>query len=348
MSDGVIVVNSEGFIEDCNSAVSHIFNLEKKSIILKSFTRVFSNFENLSTAIKNEEVNSINIKIPQKEGEKYYQARISPLFDRENNFSGHLVQVQDITLMKLAEKKLTETNRHLLAEIEKRGKLIDDLEAFSYTVAHDLKNSLGSIFSSTEILEENIREGDKQMLNEMTGLMKNSAAKAMHITEELLILATIGHQEIERKPLDMQAIFTEANNQLQQLTKQYNARIKSPETWPQAIGHAPWIEAVWTNYLSNAIKYGGSPPIIEVGSDPPKNNQVKFWIKDNGKGLTRAEQNKLFREYVRLDPEKAEGYGLGLSIAKRIIEKLEGTVGVESSGILGEGSLFYFQLPQNI
>ena len=130
------------------------------------------------------------------------------------------------------------------------------------------------------------------------------------------------------------------------MIKDSGARIKSPQNWPHSIGHAPWVEEVWANYLSNAIKYGGTPPVIEVGADFDGNNRTKYWIKDNGKGLSSVEQKKLFRKYARLDPEKAEGYGLGLSIVKRITEKLGGTVGIVSSGIPGEGSLFYFTLPQ--
>ncbi len=346
MEDGVLVVNAEGFIEDCNSSVFQIFHLEQKSVIRESFKKLFSEFRDFSSSLGKKGINTLHIAVPQEKGYKYYQTRISPVFDRKNRFSGHFIQIHDITDMKMAEKQLKKTNQHMQAEIEKRGKLIDDLEAFSHTVAHDLKNSLGSIFSSTGILEENIEGGDPEMLKELAGLMKNSASKAMHITRELLILSTVSHQEIEKKPLDMEAIFSEAISQLRQIIKDFGARIKSPETWPYSIGHAPWVEEVWANYLSNAIKYGGTPPVIEVGADLDGNNRTKYWIKDNGKGLTPAEQKKLFRKYARLDPEKAEGYGLGLSIVKRITEKLGGTVGIESSGIPGEGSLFYFTLPQ--
>lgn len=110
------------------------------------------------------------------------------------------------------------------------------------------------------------------------------------------------------------------------------------------MGYAPWIEEIWTNYLGNAIKYGGKPPKIKVGFEII-NNCVKFWVKDNGDGLTKEEQPKLFSKYVRLAPKKAEGYGLVLSIVKSIADKLDQSVGVESSGVKGEGSLFYFSLP---
>jgi len=122
-------------------------------------------------------------------------------------------------------------------------------------------------------------------------------------------------------------------------------QISEPARWPAALGYANWVEEIWTNYLTNAIKYGGTPPELTVGAEPALNGMVRFWIKDNGNGILPENQHKLFKKYTRLSPEKAEGYGLGLSIVKRIVEKLDGTAGAESSGKPGEGALFWFELP---
>ena len=113
--------------------------------------------------------------------------------------------------------------------------------------------------------------------------------------------------------------------------------------WPIASGYAPWIEEVWVNYVSNAIKYGGRPPHIELGATRQANDTIRFWVRDNGGGLTLEEQSRLFTAFTRLHQARAKGHGLGLSIVKRIIEKLGGTVGVESE--IGAGSTFYFILP---
>lgn len=344
MEDGVLVVNAEGFIEDCNDAALRIFNLSQYLVIRKSFKEVFNKYKKFISGINYEKQQAVEIKIEKKDGIKYYQCIFSPVFNRKHNFSGHSILLHDITSMKKAEIKQRNLNRQLVAEIDKRGKLINDLESFSHAVAHDLKNSLGSISSSTEILQDSIKNNDTDSLNEITNLIKVSADKALHITEELLTLARISHEDIELKPINMQTVFQEALNQLKPQIQNSGTEIKSPESWPPSMGYGPWIEAIWINYLSNAIKYGGKPPIIEVGSEV-NDNCVKFWVKDNGDGLTKDEQPKLFSKYVRLAPEKADGYGLGLSIVKSIADKLEQSVGVESVGIKGEGSLFYFSLP---
>ena len=114
------------------------------------------------------------------------------------------------------------------------------------------------------------------------------------------------------------------------------------ETWPTAWGHPPWIEAVWSNYISNGLKYGGSPPHLQLGASQQTDGMVRFWIKDNGPGLSPVQQAKLFVPLNRLHKDRAKGHGLGLSIVRRIVQHLGGKVGVESQ--LGEGSVFYFEL----
>jgi two-component system sensor histidine kinase/response regulator len=119
--------------------------------------------------------------------------------------------------------------------------------------------------------------------------------------------------------------------------------VTGPETWPAALGYAAWVEEVWTNYISNAIKYGGTPPRIDLGATVQPDEMIRFWVKDNGRGLTPAEQERLFTEFARLQQVRAEGHGLGLSIVRRIVEKLGGTVGVEVTP--EQGCEFYFTLP---
>ena len=113
-----------------------------------------------------------------------------------------------------------------------------------------------------------------------------------------------------------------------------------------ALGYGPWIEEVWVNYLSNALKYGGmpsAPPRIELGAEPQPDGLVRFWMRDYGPGIPTESQAHLFTQFTRLDQVRAKGHGLGLSIVRRIVEKLGGQVGVISQ--VGQGSTFFFALP---
>jgi signal transduction histidine kinase len=147
------------------------------------------------------------------------------------------------------------------------------------------------------------------------------------------------------EPLDMTNIVTQVLQRLAHIIEEHEAEITLPKTWPVALGYGPWIEEVWANYISNAIKYGGQPPRIELGADSQKSGPIRFWIHDDGPGLTPEEQSRLFTPFTRLDQVRAKGYGLGLSIVQRIVSKLGGQVGVESK--LGQGSTFSFTLPKD-
>ncbi len=343
LNDGVIVTNAEGFIEDCNSVVYSIFNWQNKSIIHESFEEIFKSFNKITEGLS-EKLTSIQFEIKHENNKNYYQINISPIYN-DKKLSGHILLFHNITSIIKTDEELKNTNRKLLFEIDKREKLIEDLDAFAHTVAHDLRSSLSSIFSASEIMEEIIKVNDKNLLCELSNLINHSANKSIQITHELLLLATTDKTEVKLKPLDMTNVFGEAKYQLADLIKNSTTEITEPTVWPEAIGYAPWIEEVWSNYLSNAIKYGGTPPKIEVGAEILLNGNIMFYIKDNGKGLTSDEQKKLFNNFVRLNPNKADGYGLGLSIVKKIIEKLNGSVGVES---YENGSKFYFILPSTM
>jgi two-component system sensor histidine kinase/response regulator len=143
----------------------------------------------------------------------------------------------------------------------------------------------------------------------------------------------------------MDSIVAEAQRRLVPLIEERQAEIVLPaeSEWPVALGYAPWIEEVWVNYLSNAIKYGGGPPRVELGAEIQPDGMARFWVRDNGAGLVPEDQARLFTPFTRLDQAHVKGYGLGLSIVRRIVEKLDGQVGITSQA--GHGSIFSFTLP---
>jgi signal transduction histidine kinase len=215
-----------------------------------------------------------------------------------------------------------------------------ELEAFASTVAHDLKNPLTNIFSSMEIIREFAPNLDEQMQSIIHN-SSNAAYKMSDIIDELLLLASVRKEHVKTTPINMSDVIPSVLERLKTQIEKYQPQIVTPVTWIAAQGYAPWIEEIWANYLSNGLKYGGQPPCLELGSTAQAEGMVKFWLRDNGKGLTPEQQAKLFTEFSQLD--RIQGHGLGLSIVRRIAEKLGGQAGAEST--LGEGSTFYFTLP---
>ena len=111
------------------------------------------------------------------------------------------------------------------------------------------------------------------------------------------------------------------------------------------MGRGAWVEEVWVNYVSNAIKYGGRPPRVELGATEQENETAHFWVCDNGAGLEPEEQARIFTPFTQLHQTRTGGYGLGLSIVRRIVEKLGGKVTVASDCAPGRGCTFGFTLP---
>ncbi len=244
--------------------------------------------------------------------------------------------------MQTSEQRKEQENRiHDLAELKTR---VRDLEAYAHTVAHNLKTPLGGIVGIANLLAEDFLAFSREERYRFMRAIVRSGKKMGNIIDELLMMATVNDTEVNLEALDMQEIVDEAISRLEYLIEDHTPRIGLPDEWPRALGYAPWVEEVWVNYLSNAIKYGGRPPRIEMGSDLTAEGTVRFWIRDNGRGLSDIERSRLFVPLAKLNSALTRGHGLGLSIVNRIVEKLGGKVGSEATGIDGQGTTFYFTL----
>lgn len=238
------------------------------------------------------------------------------------------------------ERKQTEqAMREHAVELEFRNR---ELDAFSHTVAHDLRSPLTVILGYAELIEESYDSiSSDTLLTYIRGILKQGR-KVNTIIQELLLLSSVRKSEVEVNPLDMLGIVEGAIERLKYPIEDANPQIHLPDQLPAALGHSLWVEEVWFNYISNALKYGGHSPQIHIGGERA-NGGVRYWVRDNGPGIPESAQEGLFVPFTQISQVKSDGYGLGLSIVRRIVEKLSGYVGVESEP--GKGSTFYFVLP---
>lgn len=251
-----------------------------------------------------------------------------------------LRRAQDRLRMKRQLRAAQQALQEHAAELEERNA---DLDAFAHTVAHSLKGSLHIIVGQAELLMAADTYGlSEQKQHESRHTIARRSRQMNHTIDELMLLANIRKIDLTLAPLDMGSVVDAAQQRLSSLIEARGAEIIYPEEWSSALGYGPWVEEVWVNYLTNALKYGGTPPRIELGVSP-QGDSIRFWIKDNGRGIKAQDQARLYTPFTRIDQAAAQGHGLGLSIVKRIVEKLGGTVGVESES--GAGSVFWFTLP---
>lgn len=297
-----------------------------------------------------EQGQSVEYEIQDKVLERYLHLQIRPLAIQPQRSDEDLAtdSFAVLVLEDISKQKQTEAALHQYTyELKERN---EDLDAFSHTVAHNLKGLLLPVIGYAELLNSPLYlKASRESLPADLKRIAKTGHKMRQVIDELLLLAEIRKSDIQLKPLDMPAIIAEVQHRLAYTIEEAQAELILPpdSTWPTARGYAPWVEEVWTNYLSNALKYGGQPPRIELGATTPSanDNSVRFWVHDNGPGLSLEQQAQLFQPFARLDQVKIDGSGLGLSIVRRIIEKMGGKVAVESDGVSGHGCTFNFTLP---
>ncbi len=342
--DAIVTLDAHNQIVEWNPGAERLFGYSREEAIGKELDLLISAPEVREEAIcltrmtmQGERVSPTEAVRHRKDGSPVDVILAgSPIFI-EGEFAGAVAVYTDISDLREAQEAL----RQHAADLEARN---EELNAFAHTVAHDLKNPLQNLIGYTELLGEGYEDLPDEIREEALRTIVQSADRMNSIIEELLLLAAVRRGEVRSEPLEMGAIVAAAQDRLAYMIEEHDAQIAVPETWPTAVGHAAWVEEAWANYLSNAIKYGGDPPRVEVGASEQPDGMVRFWVRDNGRGLTAEEQARLFVPFTRLHQVRAEGQGLGLSIVRRIVDKLGGQVGIESE--VGEGSTFFFTLPQ--
>jgi signal transduction histidine kinase len=252
--------------------------------------------------------------------------------------------------------------RQYATELEAQN---EELDAFAHTVAHDLKAFSYRISGYAEALLHDEHDPLPQNVQQQClRIMAQGARRMSTLIDELLLFAQVSGEEVDVRPLAMGEIVARAQRRLGFLIEDRQAELIVRGDWPTALGHAPWVEEIWVNYISNAVKYGGRPregipPRVELGHDGPTHQRgdqsetsrpgtgshIRLWIRDNGPGLTPEEQAHVFTPFTRQRQLETTGHGLGLSIVQRIVNKLGGEVGVESQA--GRGSTFSFTLPRD-
>ncbi|HET9907747.1 MAG TPA: HAMP domain-containing sensor histidine kinase [Anaerolineales bacterium] len=220
-----------------------------------------------------------------------------------------------------------------------------ELEDYAHMVAHDLKEPLTVLILTADLIKD-VPDLTGEELSEWLLQIRSTAYEMKSIVKNLLFFAEVSKVEAPRGSVHMSQVVANVKSRLSHMIQEKQAQLILPEVWPDAFGYGPWIEEVWANFLSNALKYGGRPPRVELGASTSPGGMLRFWMRDNGPGIPPEARTRLFIRSNQINRINTLGHGLGLSIVGTIIKKLGGQVGVESE--VGKGSLFFFTLPAGI
>ena len=293
----------------------------------------------------------IDFRIVRADGEiRWISHTCQVVYASDGRGNGVRASNRDITDRKNAEAALKEQTALLEKEVRERKVREVELEAknaelerFTYTVSHDLKSPLITIKGFAGAVLKDVEAQKYSRLDSDIRRIMGAADKMSALLNDLLELSRIGRMMNPPVPIDMQALVREVLGQLSGPASQAGVEIVVQKDLPRVWGDYPRIAEVLQNLVENAIKYMGDQlhPVIEIGARMDVEEQV-FWVRDNGMGVAPQYQETIFGLFNKLDSH-SEGTGIGLALARRIVEFHEGRLWVESQGP-GQGSTFCFTL----
>jgi len=252
------------------------------------------------------------------------------------------IALQQTNLYNALQNELTERKK-LISELEANNA---ELERFTYTVSHDLRNPLVTIKGFVGMLEQDLRDGKADRVKTDLQRIENAADKMHALLADLLELSRIGRIMSTPEEVPLSQVVNEAIETLDARLRSKNVIIHCPLDFPTVYGDRVRLREVFENLIDNAAKYLGDQlePMIEIGTRMD-GGEIVFYVKDNGMGIERQYQKKIFGLFDKLNPT-SEGTGIGLALIKRIVEVHGGKIWVESEGI-GKGSAFCFTIPDS-
>jgi PAS domain S-box-containing protein len=336
MADAMVVLDEQTRLVDINPAAEKIVGRQAGDVIGLPAEQIFKFQPQLVDALGALTKTKLETAVTCDNTTRHYDLNISPLRNNRQQITGRVLVWRDITDRQKVKEALYQSNQEL-------GARNADLDAFSYMVAHNLKNPVATLQGLADLLNDS--RTTTEQYQEYIGEIGKIGSKMNNIIDELMLLAGLGQTNVKMGPVDMAGVIVKVEMRLAQLIQQTGGQLHYLPDWPLALGHTPWVEEALVNYTSNALKYGGCPPIVQLGALCLSGNRVRYWVRDNGPGLQPEEQVRLFTKFERLGQTKATGHGLGLTVVRRIMEKMGGDYGVESTAVPGEGCTFYITLP---
>ncbi|MCU9613441.1 ATP-binding protein [Caldibacillus lycopersici] len=340
MQDGVLILDYEDNVTSMNRAAKHIFDqLLPATNHNDSIYHILSNYPDVLLKLHSP-ISRISLKKGQEN--RYYDMKVSPIYEKESIELGKLITINDVTQVTLYQEELL-TNANQLAEL---GEFKDNLFT---VIAHDIRDPLAILINLLDLLEEELQNYDIEEVtafHEMNWRLRNT----YKLVEQLLDWYRSQQGKLIFRPVvwNLSSVINQTIESIKIKSKQKNIHIRSSVAENvQVYADIEMVKLIIRTLLSNAIKFSEINGEIELGA-VIEGSQVKVFVKDFGVGVDREIAKTLFRKVQQMSitgTEGEEGTGLGLYLAGKFVEMNGGTIWFESN--IGEGSTFFFSLPSS-
>lgn len=247
-----------------------------------------------------------------------------------------------------AQQQLNALNRELENRVLERTAELQEtnsqLEAFIYTVAHDLRTPLRSMRGFAEIVLEDSGPKLDDQARKNLGRIITSAGQMDRLIKDLLAYSQLSRARVDLAPVNLDELISGLIAEYQPEIERTRAVTAVDSPLPTVMAHEPSLRLAFANLLSNALKFvrANQPPDVRIYCEPARSGFVRIWIEDNGVGIGAEHRERIFGVFEQLNPENFAGTGIGLAIVRRAVQRMGGRVGVDSE--LGKGSRFYVEL----
>lgn len=298
----------------------------------------------------------IEIETAAHPGERrFYQASYYPVRDEEDGeLRGVSIAVLDINARKRAEATLRELTETLERRVEERTRALSEsvaeLEAFAYTVSHDLRAPLRGMEGFAQALMEDYAESLGPRGRRYAERIAAAAQRMDGLIGDLLEYSRLSRAEVTVRPVDPAGVVDGALADVGEAIERTGAAVEVVTPMPEVLASPPVLRQVLANLIGNAVKFApkGEAPQVRVWAErpsPARSDQVRLWVEDNGIGVEPEHRDRVFRVFERLHSDSVyPGTGIGLAIVRRGAERMGGSAGLEDRADGGRGSRFWVDL----